>query len=181
MEDSNNNFIIYQLLKLFPPILLIALLFWKRHALVNAMQALPKLIICALLWAAFAAICTVPFYHFVSHNDYSLLFVAPLAALLGALYYVCFWLLNRRNKATASLLQRGVVAACLGIALTSLLLILLAYSSTNGSFDFSHDRQSKGLFMFFCMIAAAVIIPSTIVLGLLTPRQLLLTQEKGTL
>jgi hypothetical protein len=180
MEDSNNNFIIYQLLKLFPPILLIALLFWKRHALVNAMQALPKLIICALLWAAFALIVAVPLC-LVSHNDYSLLSAAPFAAILGAIYCACFWVLNRCNKASASLLQRGLVGACLGIALSLLLMMLFAYNGTDGSFDFSHDRQSKGLFMFFCMIAAAVIIPSTIVLGLLTPRQLLLTQEKGTL
>jgi hypothetical protein len=153
-------------------------------------STLPSYIKCALLWAGIAACICLGFSLWAI--DYELLFSemnkdgsltttalrlnkeliypVPLAALFGAAFGALFS--ARRLKGAANALKRGLVGAGLGLIIFLLICVVLFLSDSN----VSNDSYGSGMLIYVAMLCS-LLVPFTIVLALLTPKQAIYKNE----
>jgi hypothetical protein len=164
-------------------ITLIASYFWRKSSIFNQQNQWSIASSCALLWAGIAFIFSISYMTIsgdfgnllkafqvgifesfrigmVGIDELFALVLVPFVALLGALFGAIFSWLKHINKATGSLLQRGLVGAGIGFVLPIILSILgLLIFMANNHVSLQELMQTEYV---VCLI-----------LALITPRHLL--------
>ena len=105
-------------------------------------------------------------------DQFIALISVPISAILGAIFGAIFAWIKANNKASASLLQRGLVGGVIGIFIWVTIAALFYFGPANNP----NDSYGRGLLLYVVLLCSAL-IPITIVLALLTPKQLIIQNE----
>jgi uncharacterized membrane protein YdfJ with MMPL/SSD domain len=180
-------------------ITLIASYFWRKSSIFNQQNQWSSASSCALLWAGTALIFSVSYMTIsgdfgsllkafqvgifesfrigmVGIDELFALIIVPFVAVLGALFGASFSWLKHINKASGSLLQRGLIGAGIGFVLPiilSILGLLIFMANNHVSLQELMQTEYGVIILFIWGIILATITIVCLILALITPRHLL--------
>jgi hypothetical protein len=180
-------------------ITLITSYFWRKSSIFNEQNQWSSAGSCALLWAGIAFIFSISYMTIsgdfgnllkafqvgifesfrigmVGIDELFALILVPFVAVLGALFGASFSWLKHINKASGSLLQRGLIGTGIGFVLPIILSILgfLIYMANNHiSLQELMQTEYGVIILFIWGIFLAISTVVCLILALITPQHLL--------
>lgn len=181
MEAYNPNPLMPMLVTslIFIAVCFISMKFRQYFGRVTTLPSLPIAVKCAVFWGGVLSIiccgCLLwGMFYSIKGIEYFILI--PIATFIGAVYGLVYTWLIRKKSLSTSLTNRALVALAVGFTLGILFSVLCAINlelSYNPSPGYG-AIVDFGFLYFFPMC----IIVSTLFLGLFTPRNVLLSQNK---
>jgi hypothetical protein len=133
------------------------------------LAALPKPLVCAVLWTITTALFVLASFKYMSSSDWrEACLLIPVAAVFGLFYGGCFLALKAWLKLKGTWWQRLLLGAAIGLLLVLGIGTLLYAQSGSG-----HDR-----YWIVFMIYIVWIIPALATAGLLTPQRVLIDLKR---